>query len=119
MSALDCLDQSALARLRDLGGNEFAAQMVGLFLELARKKLVEARTAAASQNFQAVRMAVHPLRSSSGNVGARTMMELAARIDELAGQEQVDDIPALLGELEAAFARVEPWLEMERKSLQA
>ena len=115
MIAPDELEGSALDRLRDLGGQEFAAQMIGLFLELAQRKLAEARRAESRQDFQAVRMAVHPLRSSSGNVGARTMMELAARIDELAGRQENEAIPGLLAELEAAFRRVAPRLELERK----
>ncbi len=119
MSASDSLDGSALDRLKALGGNPFAAQMIGLFLELARRKLAEARAAEARQDFQAVRQAVHPLRSSSGNVGAGSMMELARRIDEGVARAEVAGIPALLGELEAAFARVEPRLETERKSLLA
>jgi HPt (histidine-containing phosphotransfer) domain-containing protein len=115
MSTLDSLDASALERLRELGGNQFVGQMIGLFLELARRKLPEARAAEGRQDYEAVRQAVHPLRSSSGNVGAGTMMDLATRIDEMAMRGEVDGIPTLLGELELEFARVEPRLESERK----
>jgi HPt (histidine-containing phosphotransfer) domain-containing protein len=118
MSTPDTFDESALARLRDLGGNEFVAQMIGLFLELARRKLAEARAAETRKDFHALRMAVHPLRSSGGNVGATSVMELSTRIDELARRQEVTTIPALLAELETAFARVEPRLERERQSSQ-
>jgi len=119
MSDWDTLDARALQRLRELGGTRFAAQMIGLFLELARRKLPEARAAEGRQDFQAVRQAVHPLRSSSGNVGAGAMMELATQIEERVARAEEADVPPLLRELEAAFARVEPRLETERKSLLA
>ncbi len=119
MSSTDCFEESALARLRDLGGEEFVGQMIGLFLDLARHKLAEARRALGQNDFNAVRMAIHPLRSSSGNVGAKAMMDLAARIDELVRQQEVESIPGLLAELETAFARVEPRLERERQSAQS
>ncbi len=119
MNDPDSLEASALDRLRELGGSEFAAQMLGLFLELARRKLPEARAAEGRQDFQAVRQAVHPLRSSSGNVGAAAMSALATRIEEMVVRGEVDGIPGLLAELEAAFARIEPRIETERKSLLA
>ncbi len=118
MSSTDSFEESALARLRDLGGQEFAVQMIGLFLDLARHKLAEARRALSQNDFNGVRMAIHPLRSSSGNVGAKAMMDLAARIDEFVRRDEVEIIPGLLVELESAFARVEPRLEKERQSAQ-
>jgi HPt (histidine-containing phosphotransfer) domain-containing protein len=119
MNEADCIDETALARLRDLGGEPFLRQMLGLFLDLARKKLEEARAAERAADLEGIRKAIHPLRSSSGNVGAQAMMELATRIDELAGQPSLAPIPALLRELEAAFGWVEARLEQERASLPA
>ena len=63
--------------------------------------------------------AIHPLRSSSGNVGAQAMHELATQIDHLALEQKAEELPRLLRELEAAFAQVKPRLEKERDALNA
>ncbi len=114
MNDADGIDPGALNRLRDLGGPAFLRQMLGLFLELAHTKLEAARVAEAAGDMQAVANAVHPLRSSSGNVGAHLMQELAARIDDLARTPESGEVPELLRQLEAAFARAKPRLETEK-----
>jgi HPt (histidine-containing phosphotransfer) domain-containing protein len=113
----DGFDPQALERLRDLGGTAFLRQMIGLFLDLAQQKLQAAQAAERAGDIPAIGKAIHALRSSSGNIGASTMQELATRIDELAREQNPGHIPALLRQLEAAFARVRPRLEQERDSL--
>jgi len=108
------LDPAALARLRELGGAPFLRQMLGLFLGLAREKITAARAAEQAGDLPGIENAVHPLGSSSGNVGALAMLALARRIEQLAREGKPDEIPGLLGELEAAFAQARPQLEKER-----
>ena len=117
MNDAEIIDPRALERLLDLGGPAFLKQMIGLFLDLAKTKLEAARVAETAGDLPGIAKAVHPLRSSGGNVGSRAILDLATRIEELARQQQGEQIPALLRELEAAFARVKPRLERERDSL--
>jgi HPt (histidine-containing phosphotransfer) domain-containing protein len=119
MSEADGIDRQALDRLRDLGGPAFLRQMIGLFLELAQKKLQAAQSAESSGDVLGIAKAIHPLRSSSGNVGACAMLDLATRIEELARAGRADQLPPLLRDLEAAFAQVKPRYEQERDSLSA
>jgi HPt (histidine-containing phosphotransfer) domain-containing protein len=111
------IDPAALERLRNLGGPNFLHMMIGLFLELAHKQLEVARAAERAGDARMVGKAVHPLRSSSGNVGAAAMLDLATRIELLAQEQKMDPLPPLLRELEAAFDRVRPHLEKEREAL--
>ena len=60
--------------------------MIDLFLEYAGQKIVEARAAQVAGNLTGVEKAVHPIKSSAGNVGARRIQELALQIEELARQ---------------------------------
>ena len=113
MSDESCLDPAALARLRKLGGAPFVRQMLTLFLDLTREKIAAARAAERAGDLAGIQKAVHPLRSSSGNVGALAMLDLATRIERLAMEQKADEVPSLLCELEAAFARLQPWLEKE------
>lgn len=108
------LNPAALARLRELGGAPFVRQMLGLFLELAREKITAARAAEQVGDLAGIEKAVHPLGSSSGNVGAMAMLALARRIEQLARDRKPDEIPGLLCELEASFAQLQPQLEKER-----
>jgi HPt (histidine-containing phosphotransfer) domain-containing protein len=64
-----------------------------------------------------VQKAVHPIKSSASNIGARQLRELAARLEQLAIDQQGDSIPALLGELEVALVEVKSLLEQQREKL--
>jgi len=117
MSESPNLDPAALQRLQRLGDAAFAVKMINLFLEYAPQKIAEARAAQAAGNWTGVGKAVHPLKSSAGNVGARRIQELAHHIEELAGQCQIESLGANLSDLEQAFAAVKPELEEKRQGL--
>ncbi len=127
----------AMDRLRHLGGDQFAADMVRLFLEYGQAKMSEARQAFVAGDMAEIAKAVHPLRSSAANVGADRVNELATLLEEVAGThappgvlsnpapppgglpdaatEQIADIKGLLGQLEAAFAEVKAEFTLSRK----
>jgi len=106
--------EAAVERLRGLGGNAFVAEMINLFLEYAQTKIAEARKANSVGDRTGVAKAIHPLRSSAGNVGAVRVQELAARLETAAGTEPITELTRLLNELEAGFAEIKPALEAER-----
>ena len=117
MSENQNLDPAALERLHKLGGDAFVGKMIGLFLDYAGGKVAAARQAQAEGNLAAMQEAVHPIKSSAGNVGARRVQELAQQIEQLARQGQGDKLAALTGELEAAFAAVKVELTQKKSSL--
>ena len=110
-------DPEAILHLRRLGSAEFAREMIDLFQSLAEQKLATAHHALAAGNLQALADAVHPLKSSSGGIGARAMFELASRIEVLSLRGEREPLPQLLTELEAAYARVKPSLASARESV--
>jgi HPt (histidine-containing phosphotransfer) domain-containing protein len=113
------LDPAALQRLQRLGGDAFVCKMIDLFLDYAAKKIGEARAAHVAGNLAGVGDAVHPLKSSAGNLGACQIMELALRLEDLAGQGQAEAVAKSLAELELAFTAVKPDLEDKRRALSA
>ena len=119
MSESQNLDPAALERLQKLGGDAFVAKMIGLFVDYAGGKVATARKAQAEGNLTGVHDAVHPIKSSAGNVGACRVQELAQRIEQLASQGQGDALGALIAELEAAFAAVKVELEQKKQALGA
>ena len=88
--------------------------MLGIVLEYIPRKLEAALAGEKAGDLEAIQHAVHPVRSSAANVGARDVQELATRIERLAMDKQAQEISPLLRQLEAAFARVRPELERER-----
>jgi HPt (histidine-containing phosphotransfer) domain-containing protein len=111
MPAPASLDPAALDRLRRLGGEEFTRKMTDLFLSYGAQKIAEARLALDGANLAGVAKAVHPIKSSAGNVGASLVQDLATRIERLALDSRPDTLPALMKEIEQAFAAVKAELE--------
>jgi two-component system, sensor histidine kinase RpfC len=114
VSGENVLEAAALARLEKIGGRKLVHDMIVIVLDYVPKKLKAARAGELAGDLAAIQNAVHPIRSSAANVGARAVQELATRIERLATEKQAAPIPALLGELEAAFAQIRPQLERER-----
>ncbi len=111
------LEDATFQKLTQIGGYEFAVQMIDLFLSYVPQKLIEARVAAQAGDWVGVQKAVHPIKSSASNIGARSLRELAVRLEQLAIDQQGDSIPALLGEMEVALAEVKSLLELQREKL--
>ena len=111
------LDPAAVERLQKLGGGGFVVKMIDLFAGYANEKLAQAQQAQAAGNLAGVADAVHPIKSSAGNVGARNVQELAKKIEERARQSKGEGLPELLVELERAFAAAKCELEQVKVSL--
>jgi len=104
------LNPVALDRIRQLGGDSLARQIVALFRRNAPAWIEAADAALAAGDLKSVERACHSLRSSAGNLGATRLSELAAEAEELAaigGGERLAGLVAALGE---AYAEVEPRL---------
>jgi CheY-like chemotaxis protein/HPt (histidine-containing phosphotransfer) domain-containing protein len=111
------LETGALDRMRKLGGDSFAAEMIGIFLEYTAQKLAQGLQAHAAGDLAGVQNAMHPIKSSAGNVGAVQIQALAARIEDLAGKRQGDSLGALLAEINQAFTLAKPQFESTRQTL--
>lgn len=97
------LDEAALQRLRDLdpGGKNHLLERVlrafeGSVVRLGAQ-LVDAR---ARNDMQAVRHAVHTLKSSSASIGALRLSRLCAEIEAAVRQEAFVDLPPLLDDVD-------------------
>jgi HPt (histidine-containing phosphotransfer) domain-containing protein len=119
MNGKDELDPKAMERLRLIGkGVKFQQDMIDLFLSYAPAKLADARAGLQSRNLQAVANAVHSLKSGAGNMGARTVQNLAAQIEQLATEDKAETLPSLLQELDLALARAQSQLEETKRHLE-
>lgn len=95
-----------VAHLRELGGEDFVAEMIDLFLDFAPSKLDEAKRALTEGQADALRRAAHSLKAAAANLGAELVRDLAGRIESLAAENQLRTLPTLIGSLEAAFQQL-------------
>jgi two-component system sensor histidine kinase RpfC len=93
------IDHATLARLRQLGGNEFCSDVTKTFLLDGAEILQELRRAVHDKNDEAFRDLVHALRSSAANVGAFMIYENCLQLRDidrddllLLGREHVEQI---------------------------
>lgn len=117
MNAPIDLDPEALQRLQRLGGGKFTAEMIRLFVNYGGEKLAEARNALQAGDLTAVEKAVHPIKSSAGNVGAVRMQHLATQAEQQAKEGKAEAVATLVNELEVAFQTVRTVLEAEKDKL--
>ena len=98
------IDAATFAELQDSAGAEFAAELVGTFLEEAPGLLAELRDALARAQAERFMRTAHSLKSNASTFGA---LELAAqaRALELAGLDaDASKDAAALDALDAAYA---------------
>jgi HPt (histidine-containing phosphotransfer) domain-containing protein len=100
------LDESILAELRDISptdGGDIVRELVDLFLETAPQRLGQIKDSmsdAAQLGFHA-----HALKSMGLNLGARRIVDLCQKLEELARSGVLQAAPDVLRELQLAFAQ--------------
>lgn len=105
------VDLEALERLRAFGGLVLLAQIVELFCDAVPERLEAVERAVVSHDPVEVRRAAHALRNSADNVGAASVVALAADIEACADTRVgLEDLGALVRDLrhecEAARSRL-------------
>jgi len=88
--AVVVLNDAAVAVLVELGGADFASELLGDFLVSADRVIADLRTAAGDADLAAFRAAAHALKSAAGNVGADRIAWLCARWGEEAATTLID-----------------------------
>jgi HPt (histidine-containing phosphotransfer) domain-containing protein len=110
------LDPAAMARLLEITGDDpaFVDELVDTFLDDATTQLAALREAAAAGDAAAAVRPAHSLKSSSVNVGATRLADLARTIEADGRAGDVPDLAARVGELETELAGVREALLRER-----
>ena len=96
------LDPAALEQLRQLGGDEFLADLAATFLGEAPPLLAALRGSEVDE----VRRAAHTLKSNGATFGATRLSELCRQLEEQAKTGDLTGAPALADQIEAEYALV-------------
>lgn len=91
--------------------------MIELFFTHGFARLQAVLSGWQAGDLEAVERGAHSLKSSAGNVGAGTLQNIAAQIENHAAEKETQAIPDLLSDLEDAYAKVKTRLEQEQKRL--
>ena len=100
------LQADIVADLREIMGIEFES-LVAVFLEDAPRAILQLEAAAMADDMAALVGPAHSLKSTSANLGAMRMSELAKAIEHGARQAQLTDPAQLVTALATEFGRVE------------
>ncbi len=109
----DPLDRAALGNLRELGGPEMLEELAEMFDHDARDGLAELEKAFEEGDASAVKVIAHKLKGSSGNMGAKRMSEICAKLENVGASGDLSDARGLLEGLKAEVERVRPALAAE------
>jgi two-component system, sensor histidine kinase and response regulator len=100
------LDESILAELREMpaaDGVSIVNELVDLFLESAPQRIAQIHEAIS--DLPQLAYHAHALKSMGLNLGAKRIVELSQKLEELGQSGRVTDAPNLVRELETAFTQ--------------
>src|SRR5262249_28825691 len=112
------IDPSGLTRLSRWGGPPFVKKMILLFFQEMPLRLNEARKGTEKGDLEVVANAGHSIKSSALNFGASHFSAVAQQLEICARENRTGDLPALLNELDGAFARAKSWLESQLMTIE-
>jgi CheY-like chemotaxis protein len=110
------LDASAIESLRDLGGDDFLAEVVDTFLSDAPALVATLRTASVEGNTEDLRRTAHTLKSNGQTFGAGRFSELCRELEERARRGELDGTAELLDRIEREYAALEKTLTALRST---
>jgi HPt (histidine-containing phosphotransfer) domain-containing protein len=104
-SAAGALDTSVIGDLVDVMGDEFP-DLVRVYLEDTPKNVALLEQAARQRSMEGIIAPSHSLKSTSANLGALRLSELAKRLEHGARTGELTEPLALVGELKREYQQV-------------
>jgi CheY-like chemotaxis protein len=88
-------------------------QLFEIYRSTAPELLEKLDAAIQDRDCEVIRESAHSLKSSSGNIGARKIFELSAKLEDMGRDENIDDAGEIFAEIEQLFPKVCELLEQE------
>jgi PAS domain S-box-containing protein len=109
-------DAAALENLRELGGDDFLAEVIDTFLEDAPALLATIRRSLDEEDADELRRAAHTLKSNGSTLGAERFSELCRELEQRAKNGQLEGASELVDRIEQAYASLEETLAALRST---
>ena|GEM_PF-3176446 len=103
------VDHDLVLSLRALGdgdGTEMVVELIRVFVEDAHQRVGSLQNALASEDWESMRRTAHSIKGSAANFGARPLVELARRMEQMVVENKHKDLPGLVSGIEAEVHRV-------------
>ena len=84
-----------------------ATTILAGFIEDATIQIESIKRALEERNFSELKQRAHTLKSASGNVGAQLLQKLATDLEKASEEKHIEELPILIGKLEASFEEFE------------
>ena len=110
------LDVNTLNSLRALQNPEspnILEQLLEIYRSSAPELIEKLNSSIKDECYESIRDSAHSLKSASGNIGARKIFELSARLEEMGRDKKIDGASKILSEIEQLFPKVGELLEQE------
>jgi PAS domain S-box-containing protein len=101
------LDASAIASLRDLGGESFLAEVIDAFLSDAPALVGALRATSERGDTEELRRTAHTLKSNGQTFGAGRFSELCRELETRAKSDELDGSAELVDRIEREYAALE------------
>ena len=112
---LPALDPNALSRLERFGGKKLLLEMIGLFQAAAPERIAAASAGVKSGDVAAAELALHSLKSSSGQLGAVRLGQLSEQGELLTRAGTLEGVAEIVQEMNAELVQVQAWLTTARE----
>lgn len=102
------IDHAVLDSIRSLqlpDSNDLVGQIVTTYIDDSADLMLQLAEAVRASDCERVRAAAHSLKSSSGNVGARQVVDLARQLEMAGRQDEPAQFEALFLELQIELSR--------------
>lgn len=112
------LDNRALESLRNLRAG-LLVKVLDSWLQESPQLLSQLQQALEEQDLIRLHRAAHSLKNSAATLGAGQLSAICLQVEQLARQEQLDEIPALMAELNRHFTAAHEeiqWLRQEEEA---
>jgi CheY-like chemotaxis protein len=110
------LDGAAVESLKELGGDEFVAEVVDTFLGEAPALVAALRTALESGDLELLRRAAHTLKSNGQTFGAAEFSELCRALELRAKNGELEGASGLVEQIEDEYRALEQALAVLRQA---
>jgi CheY-like chemotaxis protein/HPt (histidine-containing phosphotransfer) domain-containing protein len=108
------LDEAALDSLRELGGDEFVAEVIDTFLADAPALLESLRSSIVRGDADEVRRAAHTLKSNGATLGADSFTAVCREVEQRAKEGRLGSAGELVGRLEREYGSLRETLANHR-----
>ncbi len=102
----EILNEDLLEELKMIMEDDFS-DLMHTFLVESERQYNQAKSAWEADDFSSLRLSVHTLKGSCANVGAETLHQTCARLEDLAKAGSRDEVPELLARASEQLADVQ------------